>query len=435
MAKPVIVIVGRPNVGKSTLFNRIVGSRKAVVEAIPGVTRDANYAEAQWEEKAFVVVDTGGFFPETEEDIYEQVREQALFAVEEASLIVHLLDGKEGLMASDSEITGILRSSGKKVISVVNKIDGPTREERLYDFYPLGLDELVPVSAETGYGFDEMMDKLVFSLPPAAPETAEHPKVAVVGRPNVGKSTLINTLLGKRRLIVSPVGGTTRDSIDTICTYYGKKYLFIDTAGIRRKSKAGYSVERFSVLRSLMSIERCDVALFLIDSEEGIVADDQKIAGFVHDYGKGVVVLFNKWDLVKDHDEARRRLAADVERKLWFISHAPRLTVSGLEKKRVTKVFPLIDGVLSERRKKIGRAELNRFLEDVLGDSVLPAYKGKKVKIFYMEQVATEPPRFTLHTDSTEALKGPFMRYVERRLRERYSFGGTPVIIMKRRRR
>jgi GTP-binding protein len=433
MPKPVVVIVGRPNAGKSTLFNRMARLRRAIVDDTAGVTRDRNYTDAEWEGREFRVVDTGGFYPEPPGDIEAQAKEQAMFAVDEASLIVHLLDGKEGINPLDNEIYGILRASGKKVLSAVNKVDGPKNEQRITDFYSLGAEELMPVSAETGYNFDDFMDRLVSCLPAYAPEeTFDYPKVAVVGRPNVGKSTLINSLLGKRRLIVSPVAGTTRDSIDTVCAYHGRRYLFIDTAGIRRKAKKGYSLERFSVLSAMRSIERCDVSLVLFDAVEGITADDQKIAGIVHKYGKGAILLLNKWDLVLEPEAARERLLSDIEKKLWFFGHAPALTISGLERKRVTKVFPLIDNVMAERQKKIGRAELNRFLDDALKDASIPLHKGKRPKIYYMNQVASGPPAFTLFTNSTEGLKEPFMRYLEGRLRQRFSFGGTPVIIMKR---
>lgn len=270
MAKPIVVIVGRPNVGKSTLFNRITGSYTAIIEDVPGVTRDRNYLDAEWEDKRFIVVDTGGFYPEPAEDIFLQIKEQALFAIEEGDVIIHLLDGKDGLTPSDREIAQMLRESGKRVLWAVNKIDGPTREDRLYDFYQLGTEELWPISAATGYECDDFMDKLVSLLPPAIEETVDYPKIAIVGKPNVGKSTLINTLLSKKRMIVSPVPGTTRDSIDSVCTYYGRKYLFIDTAGLKRKDMAGYSIERFSAVRALRSIERCDAALIVLTRAEAL---------------------------------------------------------------------------------------------------------------------------------------------------------------------
>lgn len=432
MPKPIVVILGRPNVGKSTLFNRIVGRRAAIVEDIPGVTRDRNYMDARWDDRSFVVVDTGGFYPEKRDDIFGDVREQALFAVDEASVIIHLLDGSEGLVSSDRDIASILRASGKRVIWAVNKLDGPKKSMALYEFYGLGAEPLLPVSAKTGYNFEEFMDSLVSAIPPYEDERVEYPKVAVVGRPNVGKSTLVNSLIGKERLIVSPTAGTTRDSIDSLSSYYKKKYLLIDTAGIRKKGKRGYSIERFAMVRTLRSIERCDVALVLIEAPDGITAEDKKIAGLVHDYGKGAVFLLNKWDLVKGPDKMQKELTAELKRKLWFFGHAPVLTTSGLERKRVTKVFSLIDAVMAERKKKVPRGELNRFFEDALKFAPLPTYGGKKVRLYYMNQVSVEPPAFTVFSNRPERIGNAIIRYLENGLRKRFSFKGTPIVIMKR---
>lgn len=435
MAKPFVVIVGRPNVGKSTLFNRIVGSQAAIVEDVPGVTRDRNYLDAEWEGKAFVVVDTGGFYPEPSSDIFQEVKEQALFAIDEADVIIHLMDGKEGLTPDDREIAQILRASGKKVLWAVNKIDAPTREDRLYDFYRLGVDELLPLSAQTGYEFSEFMDRLASLLPEEPGEELHvgYPKVAVVGRPNVGKSTLVNTLTGKKRMIVSPVAGTTRDSIDSLCTYYGKKYLLIDTAGLRKKGKIGYSLERYSMVRAIRSIERCDVALVLLDASSGIVEQDKRIAGIVEQYGKGAIFLINKWDLLEDPEAVFKQYTAEFRNKFWFFTHAPLLTVSGLERKRVTKVFPLIDAVVAERKKRISTADLNDFLRKVLSRMPsLPLHKGKQVKLNYITQVKTEPPEFVLFANKPEGIKDAFLRYLERSLREKFSFSGTPVRIYVR---
>lgn len=429
MPKPVVVIVGRPNVGKSTLFNRITGSSTAIVEDVPGVTRDRNYMDAEWEGKAFVAVDTGGFYAQPEENIFEQIREQALFAIEEADLIIHLLDGKEGVNPFDRELTDILRASGKKVLWAVNKVDAPTREQRLYEFYGLGIEEPIPVSAATGYNFDELMDRAAALLPEyAEKEAADLPRVAVIGRPNTGKSTLINALLGKRRLLVSPVPGTTRDAVDSLCTHYGKKYLLIDTAGIRRKDRVGYSIERFAMVRAMRSIERADVCVVMMDASEGIVAEDQKIAGMVQKYAKGAVFVLNKWDLVAEPEADRKRLMGEFERKLWFFSHAPVVTASGLERKRITKLFPLIDEVMAERKKRIGTPELNRFVREIS----LPPAGGKKTKLLYMTQVGIEPPRFALFTNNPRGVKEAHLRHIETRLRERYSFRGTPLRIFLR---
>lgn len=431
MSKPLVVIVGRANVGKSTLFNRIVGSQTAIVESLPGVTRDRNYRDAEWEEKPFIVVDTGGFYPDATEDMFQQVREQAMFAIDEADLIIHLLDGKDGLHPNDTEIARLLRESGKKVVWAVNKVDAPTREDRLYDFYRLGVDNILPVSAQTGYEFSELMDRIASLLPESKQDDRDidYPKIAVVGRPNVGKSTLVNTLLGKTRMIVSPVAGTTRDSIDSVCSYYGRKYLIIDTAGIRKKGKLGYSIERFSMVRAVRSIERCDVAIIVLNSPDGIVEQDKRIAGIVEAYGKSAVFLFNKWDLVKEPEIAFKRYMTEFQNKFWFFKHAPVLTVSGLERKRVTKVFPLIDDVIHERKKRINTAELNDFLQRTISKAQPPMHRGSAIKINYMTQIKTEPPEFVIFANKPEGIKEPYMRYIERSLREKFSFSGTPIRI------
>ncbi|KPK45296.1 MAG: hypothetical protein AMK74_03905 [Nitrospira bacterium SM23_35] len=429
MPKPIVVIVGRPNVGKSTLFNRITQSYTAIIENIPGVTRDRNYLDAEWDGKHFIVVDTGGLYPEPLDDIFLQIREQALFAIDEADVIIHLLDGKDGLVPPDIEIALLLRASGKQVLWTVNKIDGPTRHERLYDFYPLGTDDLWPVSAATGYGYDDLMDKLVSLLPPHTGEKLDYPNIAVVGRPNVGKSTLVNTLLSKKRMIVSPAPGTTRDSIDSICTYYGNKYLFIDTAGIRKKDMSGYSLERFSAVRAVKSILRCDVALIVLSATDGIVDQDQKIAGIVDSYGKGGVFLLNKWDLLEKSEDTYKALLREVGRKMWFMQYAPILTVSALEKKRVTKVFPLIDEIIRERNKRIPTAALNRCFSEMQSTMTLSSYKGKSVRLNYITQVRTEPPSFTVFVNYPAAIKDAHIRHIEKVLRNKFLFHGTPIRI------
>jgi len=436
MAKPIVVIVGRPNVGKSTLFNRMTGKYAAIVEDIPGVTRDRNYLDAEWEGRHFIVVDTGGFYPEPAEDIFLQIKEQALFAIDEGDIIIHLLDGKDGLNPSDKEIANALRQSGKMVLWAVNKIDGPTREDRLYDFYSLGTQELWPISAATGYEYGDFMDKLVSLLPQAEEEKLDYPKIAIVGRPNVGKSTLVNALLSKKRMIVSPVPGTTRDSIDSVCTYYGKKYLLIDTAGIKRKDMLGYSVERFSSVRALRSIERCDVAMIVIDATSGIVEQDKKIAGIVESQGKGALFLLNKWDLVERPEEAYKTMGRELNREMWFMTYAPFLTVSAMEKKRVTNVFSMIDEVLVERKKRIPTPDLNASFKEVWDNMPLPLYKGKQVKLYYITQVKTEPPSFAVFVNYPAGLKDSHIRHMEKVLRNNYSFAGTPIrIYLKERRR
>ncbi len=423
--------------GKSTLFNRITGGESAIAHELEGVTRDRHYAPAEWEGKKFIVIDTGGFCPSSEEEIFSEVKEQAIFAAQEADLIIHLLDAKQGLTPPDLDIAEMLRSSGKKVLWVANKIDGPTKEDLLYDFYRIGAEDILPVSASTGYMFDEFMEKIAELLPEAGQEEgeAQMPSVAVVGRPNVGKSTFINSLLDKKRLVVTPVAGTTRDSIDVVCSYYGRKYLFVDTAGIRRKFFRGYPVEHFSMLRAYQSIERCDVAVVMIDATKGIVSDDQKIAGIVHSNGKGAVFVLNKWDIVQDPEETFKKLQSEFARRLWFFGHAPVLAASGLERKRITKIFPLIDGVLQERAKTVPADGLEALLLDAQKNLRLPVYKGKKVRIFSLNQVGKNPPVFAVYADAPDGLKEANFKFLEKKLRERFSFAGVPIHVVGKRKR
>ncbi|RPI38103.1 MAG: ribosome biogenesis GTPase Der [Nitrospiraceae bacterium] len=432
MGKLMVVIVGRPNVGKSTLFNRMTGTQSAIVEDIPGVTRDRNYLDAEWEEKTFMVVDTGGFYTEPPEDIFAQAKEQALFAIAEGDIIIHLLDGKDGLTPADMELARLLRTSGKKILWAVNKIDAFTREDRLYDFYPLGAEEIFPLSSVTGYGYEEFMDVLTALMPDYHEEKIEYPKIAVVGRPNVGKSTLVNALIGKSRMVVSPIAGTTRDSIDSICTYHGKKYLLIDTAGLRKKGKIGYSIERFSMVRAVRSIERCDVALIVLNMEDGITEQDQKIAGIVKDYNKGAIFLLNKWDMVKEPDVFLKALMEEMVRKMWFAQYVPVITTSGLAKKRITKVFPVVDTIIDERHKRVQTAELNKFFRHIMSQISLPMYKGREVKLYYMTQTGTEPPAFVIFANYKDAIKESHLRFIEKKLREHFGFEGTPLNIFVR---
>lgn len=442
---PIVALIGRPNVGKSTLFNRMIRKRRtydkptAITEETPGVTRDRNYGPVEWEDREFTVVDTGGLYgehrPLDDSEISRQVKEQALAAIEEADVVIHLLDGKSGLAPADTDLVKFLRKTGKKVLWVVNKIDADQHAERVIDFYPLGLDEIIPLSALSGYGFDEFMDRVCSSLPSREPygptaeeENAPIPKVAVVGRPNVGKSTLINSLLSRKRLVVTSTPGTTRDAIDTICTFYRKPYLFIDTAGIRKRVPS-HSVEGFSVMRSLRSIERADIALIVLDAESGIVDQDQKIAGIVEESGKGAIFLLNKWDTVADPEREFKRLVKELRRRMWFLEFAPCITISGLEKKRVTKVFPLIDEIVDQRRKRVPTGELNRFLAKVTALKRIPLFRGREVKFFYMTQTGIEPPAFTIFVNYPSALRQNHGRYIEKALRDEYSFGGTPIRI------
>ncbi len=434
MQKPIIAIVGRPNVGKSTLFNRIIGKQIAIVEDIPGLTRDRLYGVANWSERAFIVVDTGGFQAVTEtgmtrsrEDIAGEVKKQTIAAINEADIVLMLMDSEQGLVSSDIELNNLLRKCSKKVFYAVNKIDGPKKEKAIFDFYSLGVD-LSPVSALSGYGFEELMDSIVSAIPAVSDDDDPgHSRIAIVGRPNVGKSTLVNSLLGRSRMIVSPVPGTTRDAVDSVCSYYKKKYIIVDTAGIRKKGKMASTFERYSFMRTLKNIEDCDVALFLIDAVNGVVELDLKIAGLVYGAGKGSIIVLNKWDLLEKDSLSMKKVEDQLFQKLWFMRYAPVLTVSALSRQRITRIFPLVDEIISMSSKKIRTNELNNFLKQSLAIKQPPMYKGKKVKLSYISQVGIKPPRFVIFTNKKEGIKQAYIRFLEKKLRERFPLKGMPV--------
>ncbi len=431
MKKPLVAIVGRPNVGKSTLFNRIVKHRTAIVEDFSGLTRDRNYATASWCDHNFLLVDTGGIIPEAREDMLAEIHKQAMLAVEEADLILFLLDGATGAIQTDIDLARELRLSEKPVIHVVNKVDGPKQEDAISDFYSLAPNELFPLSALHGRGLSELLDRIIESIPqaaaPSGTEVKEYPKIAVVGKPNSGKSTLINSLLGKERLIVSPKAGTTRDAIDTECVYHGRTYLFIDTAGLRKKSRIDMSVEYYSMVRTLKTIDRSDVALILIDATEGFTEQDQKIAGIVHDAGKGVVILVNKWDLAEKTESQLKTLTQSIRNSAWFLKHAPVLSISALTRQRTSKIFPLVDKVVEECRKRIPTARLNEFTAKVRSEKAPPLYRGGAVRIRYITQIKTSPPGFVLFANRPKGLTPAYLRFLERRMREQFGFKGTPI--------
>ncbi len=439
-----VVIVGRPNVGKSTLFNRLIRGDekiKAITDRLPGVTRDINYGRAKWDEREFIVVDTGGFFPEekAENIIQKQMLEQVEMAIAEADLIIHLLDGKEGAIPDDIETARKLRQTGKDILWVINKIDDPSKLNRVFDFFIIGTDDFIPISAITGYGMEELIDKIIEKIPERIREQKEEeqiPKIAIVGRPNVGKSTIINSLIGKKRMIVSPIPGTTRDSIDTLCKYYAKKYLLIDTAGIKRLSyykkeisKEVY-VEKLSYFKALRSIERADIVVLVIDAIEGIVTQDQKIAGIVAEQKKGLIILINKWDIIPsdERDKRAKYFSDEIKRKLWFVDYAPYITVSALEKTRLTKIFPLVETVLEEYQKRIATAELNRLFSEKLSDVVLSS-GGKELRFYYITQVSIAPPTFVLFVNDESAIKPHHLKFVDKLIREAFNFKFTPIEI------
>ncbi|MBF0554648.1 MAG: ribosome biogenesis GTPase Der [Nitrospirae bacterium] len=436
MSRPIVVIVGRQNVGKSTLFNRITGGRKAIVKDEPGVTRDRIYGEGQWEGHSFIAIDTGGFYTGSDDELLADVRRHALMGIDEADVVIQLFDSKDGLTPGDLELASLVRKYNKECLWVVNKIDTQKAEQRMADFYRMG-GTVLAVSAEGGLGFDELMDEVVSRFKPGSDGDtlpSELPKIAIVGRPNVGKSTLVNTLLGKEKMLVSSMSGTTRDSVDSICTYYGKKYLLIDTAGIRKKPNVVEDLERFSVVRAIRSIERADVVVFLIDATEGIVEQDKKIVSLIDRSGKGLILAINKWDAIDAPDESYRQFMDSVQQEFAFAYYAPMLTISGLMKTRITKIFPMVSEIVKERKKRITTGVLNRYVETL--NKQLPEYKGKQTKVFYISQVAIEPPQFAVFLNYPEAIKANHMRYIEKLIRQGYPFNGTPIrVYIKKRNR
>ena len=431
---PLVAIVGRPNVGKSTLFNRLAGERIALVDDVPGVIRDRIYAAVSWAGSLWHVIDTGGFEPETEDDILRHMRTQTELALEEADAVIFMLDAKSGINPSDHDVCNVLRRQKKPVIYAVNKIDGPSHEDRLADFYELGVDKLMPVSAEHGYGVAELLDELDEVMPGAPEAELEEEdegegetRVAVVGKPNVGKSTLINTLLGDERLLVHDQPGTTRDAVDSELIINGKKYLFVDTAGMRRKSKIDTRLERYSVMRAIRSIERCHVALIMIDANEGIVDQDAKIAGLAHDRGRAIIILFNKWDQVEDKEKRRAELEEQVEMRLPHVDYAPILTISALEKKRVHKVANLIESVMEEFNKRITTGELNRCLEEWTARNPPPSPQGKPIRLYYSSQTGVRPPAFVFFANRPEKIPIHYRRFINNQIRETFGFAGCPI--------
>jgi GTPase len=441
-SRKLVALVGRPNVGKSTMFNMLCKSRKALVEDTPGLTRDRNYAEVTLGDKSFVIVDTGGFEPTTDDIMLSQMRTQTVVAIEQADLIVFLGDGKVGVTPSDHEIVRTLQQTDKKVFYAINKIDSEKQEDFAVDFYALGVGQIFPVSAMTGYGMSDFIDSLLEEipekqLPPLETEPAAEPvvKVAVVGRPNVGKSTLINLLLGEERLVANPEPGTTRDSIDTTVRHYGKEYLFIDTAGIRRRSRIVDRLEKYSVIKAFRSIDRAEIVLVMMDSREGVTEQDARIAGYAFEKGRGVILVLNKWDLIPKDTSTIDRYIEHVRDSLKYLQYAPILTVSALEGTRAVKLFNLIDDVNAKYRKRISTADLNKFLEETLVSHPPGMHrKGKRIKIYYMTQVQVAPPTFMFFCNYPESIHFSYKRFLENRLREVFDFAGSPLrLVLKKR--
>jgi len=428
MSRPIVAVVGRPNVGKSTLFNRIVGRRVSIVEDTPGVTRDRIYAEAEWNGIHFDLIDTGGIEPASSDVILAQMREQAQIAIDMADVILFVTDGKEGITTTDEEVANMLRRTGKKVVLLVNKIDNPRKiPDNFYDFYTLGIGEPIPVSAVNMLNLGDVLDEIVNAFPQTESEEEENTKIAVIGKPNVGKSSLVNALLNENRVIVSPIAGTTRDAIDTPFEWEGEQYLLIDTAGIRRHSKVNEDIERFSVLRAVASIERCDVCLLMIDAAEGLTEQDKKIAGVAHEAGKGIIVCVNKWDLIEKETNTMRDYARKIAGELLFMSYAPIIFISALKKQRLQEVMKTAKTVAETRALRISTGQLNSLIADATLMNQPPADKGRRLKIYYAAQVGVKPPLFSFSINDRELMHFSYARYLENKIRDAYGFTGTSI--------
>ncbi len=431
MSNPIIAIVGRPNVGKSTLFNALAGERISIVKDYPGVTRDRIYADVTWLNYKFTMIDTGGIEPETKDKMLTYMREQAQIAIDTADVIVFLTDVRMGLVDADFKVADMLRRSGKPVVLTVNKVDDFEKMQAdVYEFYNLGIGDPLPVSGASRLGFGELLDAIVeyFPAPVDGEEEEELPKIAVVGKPNVGKSSIINKLTGENRVIVSDIAGTTRDAIDTVVKFDEKEYIFIDTAGLRRKNKIKEEIERFSIVRTVSAVERADVVVVVIDATEGVTEQDAKIAGIAHERGKGIIIAVNKWDAVEDKDDKTiYRQTERIREILSFIPYAEIIFISAKTGQRMTKIFEKIDMVIQSRTLRIQTGVLNEILMEATSLQQPPSDKGKRLKIFFMTQVAVAPPTFVLFVNTKELMHYSYQRYIENKIRDTFGFVGTSL--------
>lgn len=429
MSKPIVAIVGRPNVGKSTFFNKVVGRRISIVEDTPGVTRDRIIAEAEWTGHHFFVIDTGGIEPDSKEIIPAQMRMQAELAMDMADVILFLVDGRDGLTTADEEVGAMLRRKGKDVILVANKIDTAKMPDHYYDFYELGLGEPFAISSTNQLGLGDLLDEIVSRFPKKsmAEDDEDDIKIAIIGKPNVGKSSIVNAFVGEERVIVSDIAGTTRDSIDTPFEKDGVKYTLIDTAGIRRRSKVTDDVEKFSVVRAVAAIERCDVALLVIDATEGVTEQDKKIAGIAHEAGKGIIVVVNKWDLVAKETNTMRDFERRVKGEMVFMSYAPVLFTSALKGQRLPQVLETARSVAEMRAMRVSTGQLNNLIQDAMMMNNPPSDKGRRLKIYYVTQVGVKPPLFSFQVNDRELMHFSYSRYLENKIRDAYSFAGTSI--------
>lgn len=438
MSKPVVAIVGRPNVGKSTLFNALAGEQISIVKDTPGVTRDRIYADVTWLNHSFTMIDTGGIEPDSKDIILSQMREQAEIAIQTADVIVFVVDVRQGLTDSDSKVADILRRSRKPVILAVNKVDSFQKfMSDVYEFYNLGIGDPFPVSAASRLGFGELLDEIVGHFTPEQLNDAEdeRPRIAIVGKPNVGKSSIVNKLLGTNRVIVSDIAGTTRDAIDTEIVHNGKKYVFIDTAGLRRKSRIKEELERYSIIRTVTAVERADVVLIVIDATEGVTEQDAKIAGIAHERGKGIIIVVNKWDAVEKTDKTIYEHTRKIQEVLSFMSYAEIMFVSAQTGQRLTKLFDLIDTVIETQNLRIATGVLNEILTEAVAMQQPPSDKGKRLKLYYITQVAVKPPTFVIFVNDKELMHFSYTRYIENKIRDTFGFRGTALHFIIRERK
>lgn len=438
MAKPIVAIVGRPNVGKSTLFNRIAGERISIVEDTPGVTRDRIYADAEWLDHHFTLIDTGGLEPDSDDMMLKHMYSQAEIAISSADVILFVVDVRTGMTDMDMQVANILRKADKPVVLAVNKVDDLAKYGmQVYEFYSLGLGDPFGVSGGQMIGLGDLLDEVVKHFPADKDDSAEDDsiKVAIIGKPNVGKSSLVNRILGENRVIVSDVAGTTRDAIDSEYELNGQKYVFIDTAGMRRKAKIKESIEKYSIIRAVAAVERADVCILMINAVEGITEQDTKVAGIAHEAGKAVIIAVNKWDLIEKDNHTMNKFLNDIDTEFKYLSYAPRIFISAATGQRVTKLFELITMVSENNSRRIATGMLNDVLIEAMAMNQPPAEKGKQLRIYYMTQVSVKPPTFVLFVNDTELLHFSYKRYLENQLRDAFGFVGTPIHFIARNRK
>lgn len=438
MSKPIVAIVGRPNVGKSTLFNALAGSRISIVQDTPGVTRDRIYADVSWLNYNFTMIDTGGIEPDSGDVILSQMREQAQIAIDTADVIIFIVDVRQGMQDADSKVADMLRRSRKPVVLAVNKVDNFEKMMLdVYEFYNLGMGEPIPVSAASMLGTGDLLDAVVKHFPERTGDDGEdeRPKIAVIGKPNVGKSSLVNRLTGDNRVIVSDIAGTTRDAIDTPVKYHGREYVFIDTAGLRRKNKIKEEIERYSIIRAVTAVERADVVLLMIDGTEGVTEQDAKIAGIAHERGKGIIIVVNKWDAVEKDDKTIYRQSEKIRQILSFLSYAEIMFISAKTGQRVQNVYEMIDMVIENNSMRIATGVLNEIVAEAVAMQQPPTDKGKRLKIYYVTQVSVKPPTFVIFVNDKELAHFSYVRYLENRIRDAFGFRGTSLKFIVRERK